>query len=118
MKQILLVDDDKVLRELIRLVLEDEGYALTECVDGEQALAVIRERKFDLVIADLRMPVMDGARFLSEARENGLELPPVIILSGTGDDDIEKAVSENPVSLVLRKPVDPDALIDGIQNLI
>lgn len=118
MKEILLVDDDEVLRELMRLVLEDEGYALTECVDGQEALGEILRRRFDLVIADLRMPVMDGARFLKEAQNQGAEIPPVIVFSGSSGDDVEEALGRLPVSLVLRKPVDPDSLVSAIQQLI
>lgn len=118
MKQILLVDDDEVLRELMRLVLEDEGYGLTECVDGQEALQAILARSFDLVIADLKMPVMDGARFLSEAQKQGADVPPVIIFSGSTGDDVEGALARLPVSLVLRKPIDPDSLVSAIQQLI
>ncbi len=117
-RRILLVDDDEILRELMRLVLESEGYELVECADGQQGLEALRGSGFDLVIVDLRMPVMDGARFLSEASQGGIELPPVIVFSGNSDQEVYDQLSGLPVKLVLRKPVDPDAMIEAIGSLI
>ncbi len=117
-KRILLVDDDDLLRELMCMVLETEGYELVECTDGRQGLDALRGGRFDLLIVDLRMPVMDGARFLAEAGRSGAELPPVIVFSGNSDQDVYDTLAGLPVRLVLRKPVDPDAMLEAIRSLI
>lgn len=118
-KRILLVDDDELLRELMRLVLETEGYELVECTDGRQALAALQKNnRFDLMIVDLRMPVMDGARFLAEAGRETDAMPPVIVFSGNSDQDVYDELAGLPVRLVLRKPIDPDAMLEAIGSLI
>ncbi len=118
LKRILLVDDDEILRELMRLLLEDEGYAVDECVDGEKGLHALEAVDYQLVIADLRMPVMDGARFLREAVKRGFTIPPVIIFSGNSGDEVTDELESLPVSLVLNKPVNPDELLRVVREII
>jgi two-component system, response regulator, stage 0 sporulation protein F len=66
--KILVVDDEKDTRELIATVLADEGYSITIADNGENALSLVKSERFDLVITDLKMPVMDGMQFLLEIR--------------------------------------------------
>jgi CheY-like chemotaxis protein len=57
---ILVVDDDKSIRNLIKVYLENEGYNIMEASNGAEALILINENNFDLVILDVMMPVLDG----------------------------------------------------------
>lgn len=80
MKEILVVDDERVLRESLKRDLEGEGYAVRTARDGEQALAMIAEKKPDLVLLDVMMPKMNGFRCCEEIRRT-YDLLPVIFLT-------------------------------------
>ena len=81
---ILLVDDDDIVRDVTRAILEASGYEVTEAPDGARALALVADGHFDLVLADLVMPVMPGPEL---ARQLALRYPDLAILfmSGYGD---------------------------------
>ncbi|MCR3760929.1 response regulator transcription factor [Clostridium felsineum] len=84
---ILVVDDDKSIRNLIRVYLENEGYGIEEASNGAEALIKIGEKLFDLVILDVMMPVLDGISACIKIREN--YNMPVIFLSAK-DEEIHK----------------------------
>ncbi len=67
--RVLVVDDESSVRNVVRRTLEIEGHEVAEAEDGEVALRLFRERPFDLVVADLFMPVMDGLQLISQLRE-------------------------------------------------
>ncbi len=78
---VLLVEDDAALRELVRRVLEREGYAVVDAEDGRDALERVRERVPGVILLDLMMPVMDGFEFLAELRreETWREIPVIVL---------------------------------------
>lgn len=84
MEKILVVEDDKISRRIIREILSRSGYEVFEAEDGAQGLEAFKANKPDLVLTDYQMPVMNGLRVLSEIR-NLQPAVPVIILTGFGD---------------------------------
>ena len=80
MDEILIVDDERVLREGLKKALEAEGYAVRTARDGEQALKMIAEKRPDLVLLDVMMPKMNGFRCCEEIRKTD-ELLPIIFLT-------------------------------------
>ena len=89
---ILVADDEKEIRELLRLYLENEHYHVIEAEDGQQALDILHRQKIDLCLLDIMMPKMDGYHVLRELRkENNI---PVMILSAK-DADSEKILGLN-----------------------
>lgn len=90
--KILVADDEKEIRELLRLYLENSGYMVLEAEDGQQALQVFRSEKVDLCILDIMMPKLDGYRVLQEIRKESNI--PVMILSAK-DADSEKILGLN-----------------------
>ena len=90
--KILVADDEKEIRELLRLYLENSGYMVLEAEDGQQALQVFRSEKVDLCILDIMMPKLDGYRVLQEIRKESNV--PVVILSAK-DADSEKILGLN-----------------------
>ena len=89
---ILVADDEKEIRELLRLYLENSGYRIIEAEDGQQALDILQNNKIDLCLLDIMMPKVDGYRVLQEIRrENNI---PVIILSAKSADS-EKILGLN-----------------------
>jgi two-component system response regulator YesN len=115
---ILLVDDDEMVRDMIRLVLEHEGYAVVTAKDGAEGLATLRAMDYavSLVIADLVMPVMSGREMLRTMKE---EKPSLHFLVISGYDNF--ALTESPETeglLWLDKPFKPEQLLDAVRVAI
>src|SRR4051812_20767469 len=115
MKRILIVEDKPTSRELLRTVLEQQGYAVEEAGDGEEALRKAQERPPDLVLMDLQIPVRDGFEVVSEIRKDPrLQAIPVVAVTASAMQGVrERALAagftgyiSKPVSLVqLRQEV-------------
>ena len=93
-KKILIVEDDKFLRELIIQKLLKEGYNISEAIDGEEAIRVVKAEKPDLILLDLILPKASGFEVLAKIKEDPLiSQIPIIILSNLGQkDDVEKGL--------------------------
>lgn len=83
-KTILIVDDDKKMRTMLRIYLEEDGYQVVEAAHGREALYVARYEKPDLILLDLMMPEMDGTEFIQIYRREANT--PVIMLTAKVDD--------------------------------
>lgn len=119
MTRILLVDDDKDVRDVLHSILESSGYDVTAAADGSQAVELFSQGEFDIVITDLIMPVKDGLETITEI----LEIRPgtkIIAMSGGGRqgnvDFLENAKSLG-VSRTFNKPFNLRDLIEGIEEL-
>ena len=82
MKRILVIDDDIMTLEVIRKILEAEGYQVVTALNGQKGLDAFRQNPVDLVITDLVMPVKDGLRTIMELREEDQILPIIAISAG------------------------------------
>jgi type IV pilus assembly protein PilB len=105
-RRLLVVDDDAVMRESVRDVLESEGFAVTEASDGWEAIVRITEDPPDGVIVDLHMPNMDGLDMIREVRQTLCLLRlPIVVLSGADDDANQtKAIDLGADDYVLKPP--------------
>lgn len=81
--KVLIVDDEQLIRLNLRALLEDLGYSVIEAADGEEGVNAFDREHPDLVLADLRMPVMDGLAMIAALREKSPE-SPIIVISGAG----------------------------------
>lgn len=81
---ILVVDDEEMLRELLAKILVKEGYEIDTACDGENAQEKLRQKKYDLMISDIKMPRMNGFELLKIAKNEFPELG-VIMMTGYGD---------------------------------
>ena len=114
-KKILLVDDDAKLARVLALRLESEGYAVVAAASGEEALARLGETRPRFVLADLRMPGMDGIELLAQIQQRYPGLP-VALISAQGDiPDAVRATHAGAVDF-LTKPVDRDRLLDCVRR--
>ena len=84
MQTILIVEDERKLREMVRLYLQQEGYRTVEAANGQEALFVAREEKPDLILLDLMMPVMNGTDFVRAYQKEGSA--PIIMLTARVED--------------------------------
>lgn len=113
---ILVADDEKEIRELLRLYLENSGYKVVEAEDGQQALEVLRAQKIDLCILDIMMPKIDGYHVLQELRKESNI--PVMILSAK-DADSEKILGLNlGADDYMSKPFNPLEAIARVNSNI
>ncbi len=110
MATILIVDDEKNIRSGLAIAFEDEGYDTLEAEDGQKAWTLVNKRSVDLVITDLRMPVMSGYDLLKKINAAYPTLP-VIVLTGHGSiEDAVQAMRDGAVDF-FTKPVDLDHLV-------
>lgn len=108
--RVLVVDDEPPQRQIVKLILDGEGYE-TECAaNGQKALAALREQTFDVILADLKMPAMSGIALLEETRERQLDAALVIVTAhGTIDSAVE-AMRKGAFDY-LTKPLERDQLL-------
>ena len=117
MKKILVIEDDKFLRELISRKLLKEGYDISEAIDGEEGIKKIKEKKPDLVLLDLILPGIDGFEVLSRMKEDSSSSStPVIILSNLGQkEDVEKGLKLGAVDYLIKAHFTPGEIIEKIK---
>ncbi|HYM80812.1 MAG TPA: sigma-54 dependent transcriptional regulator [Candidatus Limnocylindria bacterium] len=108
--EVLVVDDDANIRATLRGVLEDEGHAVAEASDGAQAMKVLEERRFDAVLLDVKMPVMNGLEALDVIREVAPHTG-VIMVSGEGTVATAVQALKRGAFDFIEKPVDPEQLL-------
>ncbi len=108
-----MVEDDSSLRSVIRMVLENHGYAVSQAQHGGDALEQMEVSPPDLVLADLRMPIVDGPELVRRIRANeALRAIPVGLLTG----DPDGARDENGADFVVIKPFEPADLVSAIEK--
>lgn len=116
-REVLVVEDSRVFRDLVGLVLENEGFSVTFAADGAEALAVLTEREPAAIVLDLAMPKVDGWEVLSEMRRLGIALESYIAVI-TSDDDPSHAdeLRRQGVAEVHVKPLDCDGFAAGLRR--
>ena len=119
MARILVIDDDALLRRVIRVALEAAGYEVIEAGDGTAALRVYREQGADLLLVDLFIPEPDGLEVIRTVRA---EAPgaKIIAMSGGGSLklDLLAAAAAFGASRTLWKPFVPDVLLAAVRDLL
>jgi len=119
-KKILIIEDDKFLRELIVKKLVKEGYEISEAVDGEEGIKKVKEEKPDLVLLDLILPGIDGFEVLSRTKEDpALSQIPVIILSNLGQkEEVERGLKLGAIDYLIKAHFTPGEIIEKIRVIL
>jgi len=115
-QNILVVEDDRLNRELLSKVLRQEGYQVLEACDGDIALKILQVLPCDLVITDFLMPMLNGIEFVDQLRSLQPQMPVIFItgyLSAISDKKIVDDVAE-----ILAKPFEPSVLRSSVRRLL
>jgi DNA-binding NtrC family response regulator len=115
MADILIIDDEKAIRKTLTEILSFEGYKIEEAADGEEGLKKFREKNYDLVLCDIKMPKLDGIEFLQKAGEINADIP-VIMISGHGNIETAVEAVKKGAFDYLSKPPDLNRLLITIRN--
>lgn len=120
MAKVLIVEDDKFLRELISQKLTKEGYEASSAVDGEEGVKKVKEEKPDIVLLDLILPGIDGFEVLTKVKEDpSVSSIPVIILSNLGQkEDIERGMKIGATDYLIKAHFTPSEIIEKIKSII
>ncbi len=113
-KKVMVVDDDDLFRNMLTETLSYNGYIPTAVEGGEQALKELENGMVDAVIADIKMPGMNGIALMKSIKEKYPDLPTILITGFFLDEHLE---ATNQADGFLHKPFEPDTIIDILKNL-
>src|SRR6187455_2203155 len=115
MAEILIIDDEKAIRKTLSEILSFEGYKLDEAADGEEGLKRFKDKSYDLVLCDIKMPKIDGIEFLQKAGEVNPDIP-IIMISGHGNIETAVEAVKKGAYDFISKPPDLNRLLITIRN--
>ena len=117
MARILIADDEELIRETLKDILEHEGYKTDLAKDGEAALQLIRKTKYDVILCDIKMPKVDGMDVLEQSLEIAPDVP-VIMISGHGTVETAVEAAKKGAFDFIAKPPDLNRLLITIRNAL
>lgn len=115
MADILIIDDEKAIRKTLMEILSFEGYKIDEAADGEEGLKTFKEKTYDVVLCDIKMPRLDGIEFLQKAGEINPDVP-IIMISGHGNIETAVEAVKKGAYDYISKPPDLNRLLITIRN--
>jgi two-component system chemotaxis response regulator CheY len=117
-KRILTVDDSKTMRDMLAFTLRRAGFDVQEAEDGSKALGALTGSRFDLIITDLNMPVMDGIALIKAVRANAVYRGvPILILTTESDGGKKAAGKAAGATGWLVKPFSPEKLVELVHRV-
>jgi len=119
-KKVLIIEDDKFLRELLGKKLSNVGYTAILAVDGEEGLEKIKKDKPDIVLLDLILPGINGFEVLERHKKDAsISSVPVIILSNLGQsEDIEKGLRLGAKDFLVKAHFTPQEIVNKLQMVL
>ncbi len=119
MATILAVDDSASMRQMVSFTLKGAGYDVVEASDGAQALEAAKGRKFDLVLSDVNMPVMDGISLIKELRAlPAFRFTPILMLTTESGDNKKAEGKAAGATGWIVKPFSPDQLVNTVKKVL
>lgn len=117
MANILIIDDEKSIRKTLSEILSYEGYKVEEAADGAEGFKMYKEKAYDAVLCDIKMPKMDGLEFLEKAKEINPDVP-IIMVSGHGNIDTAVEAVKKGAYDYISKPPDLNRLLITLRNAL
>ena len=119
MARILVVDDQLVMRELVKTTLATMNHEVTTAEDGVPALEIARTNEFDLVITDINMPIMNGISLVSKLRRiSHMENVPILMLTTESSDFKKEKSKRMGANGWIQKPFTPDRLTKAVSTML
>jgi two-component system nitrogen regulation response regulator NtrX len=115
MPDILIIDDEKAIRKTLTEIMSFEGYKIDEASDGEEGLKRFKDKAYDVVLCDIKMPKLDGIEFLQKAGEVNSDVP-IIMISGHGNIETAVEAVKKGAYDYISKPPDLNRLLITIRN--
>ncbi len=117
--RILVVDDDAASLDLVTTWLQSHGYSVSQAAEGNRAVSLGTEERFDLVILDVHVPTYDGIEILQFLRKRYVRPPlKVIALTGDSTESVRTRLTRYRIDSYMTKPVELKALLDEVQRLL
>jgi CheY-like chemotaxis protein len=115
-KTVLLVEDDKLVRESLARTLTDKGLTVEQAGDGKEGLEKALASKVDLVVTDVIMPEVDGLTMLAKLREDskGKDIPAIILSNDEQTDSLNKAMEAGVTVYLSKASLDADAIAEQV----
>ena len=120
MPHILVVDDSITTRTLEKSILENMGYTVTVAVNGKKGWDALQEQTFDLVVADVEMPLMNGFELTEKIKQSEKfgHIPVIIVTSLAKDSDRRRGIDAGANAYIVKGQFETKALLDVIEQLI
>lgn len=118
MQKILIVDDEEILRMLIRDTLEDSSYILDEAENGQEALDKLLNEDYDLVLLDNMMPVLTGIEVLEKLPADRKESMEILVLTAKAQKQDQEAIFEAGAHYFMAKPFSPMELLRIVEEIL
>ena len=117
MKSILIAEDDRTTRYLLRDVLKTAGYSVSAVADGAAALKKLRERQFDLLLLDIWMPRLNGLELMAHVRKEAVQPKVVVLTCDDTSETVLRSMREQAYRYI-RKPVEADTLVEVVGDAL
>lgn len=108
---VLVVDDQPGVRQLLGIIIKEAGYQVRDAQNGKEAVDIVKMWKPDLVIMDIKMPVMDGVKALEKIKLLSPDLP-VVMMTAYGSEEVLEDLQKKGAAMCLTKPFDIDFIKD------
>ncbi|HEV7951803.1 MAG TPA: response regulator [Candidatus Saccharimonadales bacterium] len=118
-KNILVVEDDTLLNDAYKMILESNGHATRTAYDGKEALKLVKEQEPDIIFLDLRMPVMDGIEFLKEyqPQKNHKHVKVIVFSNYDMQQEVDQAYALGAERYVLKAWASPKELLKLVEDI-
>jgi len=117
-KHILIIEDENLLREVLVKKFIHEGYKVDSAVNGEEGLELIGSANPDVVLLDILMPKMNGFEVLKKLQEKNEAIPPIIIISNSGQPvEVDKAISLGAKDYIVKAQITPEEVVSKIKKM-
>ncbi|KYG90520.1 response regulator [Metasolibacillus sp. FSL H7-0170] len=118
MARVLVVDDEEILRMLIRDTLEDMGYEIEEAENGQEALERVTQEHYDLMILDYMMPHVTGIEVIERLPAQIKANLPILMLTAKSQEEDRQKVFEKGVDYFMSKPFSPVKLMEVVEDIL
>jgi CheY-like chemotaxis protein len=106
-KRVLVVDDDPTVRSLLATVFRQHALTIDEAADGQEAIELLREHRYSVILLDLLMPVLDGFAVIEALRTEELQSSPVVLVLTGADRQVIEQLDAQHIHGIVKKPFDP-----------